>query len=177
MERERTWKKTTPNTRSWDFGEAEHWQHLLDFYKAEHCCGAHEKPQHTVTKLCSSTGAALPLCPGCTNTIFHPPKHGSCGEPHQHLHLGGGCGHVLPVLISTPPFLLLKPSFIQQSMASKAGALPRGGLLPCRVNSFHLLSLPRRARKSRRNFPGKSSPRNFQATIFRQPLSLKPFFP
>lgn len=30
-------KKTTPNTRSWDFAKAEHWQHLLeDFYKAEH---------------------------------------------------------------------------------------------------------------------------------------------
>lgn len=128
-------------------------------------------------QMCLSTGAALPLCPGCTNTIFHPPKHSSCGEPHQHLHLGGGCGHVLPVLISTLPFLLFKPSFIQQSMASKAGALFRGGLLQCRVYSFHRLSLPRRARKSRHNFPGKSSPHNFQATKFRQPLSLKPFFP
>lgn len=27
------------------------------------------------TQMCSSTAAALPLCPGCTNSIFHQPKH------------------------------------------------------------------------------------------------------
>lgn len=182
-------KKTTPNTWSWDFEKTEHWQHLLeDFYKAEHAllwCSLRNP-----STPCDKADVLQNRC--CTSSVsrmhqHHFPsfKHSSCGEPHvlhQHLLLGEGCDHILPVstatshLHSTIPSgkILIFPAnhSLQEQELCLGEVYSSAGLTA--FTSFL--------------YPGQHTnpDRNFQAeavhTIFKQPyldnlFLLKTFFP